>query len=264
MKQGNLTDVRYIKHLLRRAGIAPKRSAGQNFLICEEVVEATTAALDKETTRVTELGAGVGTLTGALAESGFAVRAIEREAALAKILREQLPKKLRGRVEIITKDLRDVDWTKPEPYQLVGNIPYNLSGFIIRRITELSPAPQQVVLLVQKEVSERICAQPPQMSLMSLAVQLWGKAQIILHVPATCFWPQPQVNSSLVLLTPEVTIAQVERETILDLARSCFQAKRKQLSGVLRRKYNLDVPLQARPQELSLQEWQALAKRVYL
>lgn len=257
MKQGNLTDERYLKHLLSRAGVTPSRRAGQNFLICPEVVEATLAILDKNG-QVTELGAGVGTLTGALAEADFQVRAIERDSALANILGEQLPKKLRERVEIIQDDLRQVDW----PGTIVGNIPYNLSGLIIRRITQLSPAPAQVILLVQREVAERLTAQPPNMNLMGLAVQLWGQAQIILEVPASCFWPEPEVDSNLVLMTPQEESIP-DREKVLAVAKICFQAKRKQLSGTLKRALGVNIPLTARPQELSVEEWQELVKRVY-
>lgn len=258
MKQGNLTDERYVKSLLSRAGIAPARSSGQNFLICPEVVEATLSVLDHNIENITELGAGVGTLTGALAEAGYHVRAIERDKVLANILFEQLPKKLRERVEILNKDLREVEW----PGTIVGNIPYNLSGLIIRRITQLTPEPEQVILLVQKEVGQRMTASPPNMNLLGLAVQLWGEVKIILEVPASCFWPEPKVDSSLVLLVPRTEPVE-DREKILQVAKTCFQAKRKQLSGTLKRAYGLGIDLKRRPQELSVQEWQELAKRVY-
>ncbi|MEK7557414.1 MAG: rRNA adenine dimethyltransferase family protein, partial [Patescibacteria group bacterium] len=234
---GKLTDTRTLQFLLQKAGVKPQRSAGQNFLICDEVVEATLASLRGGFGRqaapnyVTELGAGVGTLTQALAAQGFYVRAIERDESLVNILQEQLPKKLRERVEIVNKDLRDVDWAQPshkasagdKAYSLVGNIPYNLSGFIIRKITQLEPAPEAVVLLVQQEVAERMTAAPPAMNLLGLAVQLWGRADRLLSVPRSCFWPEPEVDSSLVVLTPhkEQGLMQAEREKILGVAKKC-------------------------------------------
>lgn len=276
MIQPSLTDERYLKQLLGRAGVHPARCAGQNFLISEEVIEATLLALQDGPERVTELGAGIGTLTLPLAAAGFAVRAIERDKALAQVLHQQLPKKFQERVEIISQDLRETDWSWEKSYQLVGNIPYNLSGLIIRRITQLAPTPERVALLVQAEVGERLCAQPGEMSLLSLAVQLWGSAEKLLSVPPSCFWPQPQVTSQLVFLQPHTSgLSLPERENILKIAKPFFQAKRKQMGGGLRHRYDvteagaaawlaaIGATVQARPQELSPTQWQMLAKEIY-
>lgn len=271
---GQLTDQRYLENVLARAGVSPRREAGQNFLVSDEVVEATLEALSAAPKQITELGAGVGTLTMALAAQGFSVRAIERDKTLAGILEKQLPKKLRERVEIVIDDLRNVDWAWPRAYHLVGNIPYNLSGLIMRRITQLAPPPESVVLLVQREVAARMAAQPPDMNRLGLAVQLWGTPTLLLRVPASCFWPPPEVESSLIFLEPFRDAAQTlaEREAVLKLAKVAFQAKRKQLGGVLKRAYKISsqemeqwlggagVPAKGRPQELSVEAWQRLAE----
>lgn len=282
----NLTDAASVASLLSAAGITPTRSAGQNFLVCEEVVEATLASLrggygrQASQNHVTELGAGIGTLTQALAAAGFYVKAIERDEALAAILEKQLPKKLRERVEIVRDDLRNVDWSfdsaQDKAYQLVGNIPYNLSGWIIRRITQLDPAPERVILLVQREVAERLTAVPPNMNMLGLSVQLWGEATALLPVPVSCFWPQPKVDSNLVMLVPDADASAGgrAREDVLAAAKICFQAKRKQLGGVLKRAYGaskedvegwltgVGASPQTRPQELSAAQWQQLAGEI--
>ncbi len=272
----NLTDISYLKALLAKAGIAPRHSAGQHFLVCAEVVEATLLALDGST-RVTELGAGVGTLTGVLLEAGYKVRAIERDAALGNLIKEGIPRRMTGRLELVIDDLRTAAWGGDDNYQLVGNIPYNLSGFIIRRLTQLNPAPERAVLLVQREVGERLTAPVGNLSLIGLAVQLWGKAETLLNVPASCFWPEPKVDSQLILLIPagRTSVKVKEREAALALAKQFFQVKRKQVGGRMRQLFGLEAGAAAarlrqvgieptqRPQEIPASAWLALSRVVY-
>jgi len=277
---GNLTDINYLKSRLKRAGITPQRSAGQNFLICPEAVEATVIAMTDGPKKITELGAGVGTLTVALLAAGFAVKAIEREQQLAKVITKEVPSPGRANLKLEIGDLRKIDWRWSEDgsieqrFQLVGNIPYNLSGLIIRRLVQLEPQPERVVLMVQREVGERIVAQPPKMGLLGLAVSLWGKGDIIVRVPADCFWPKPKVESCLIMLTPhrESRVKTEEREKVMAIAKPFFMAKRKQMAGVLKQNYKLMTREEAemmlkkaningtqRPQEVTVEQWRALA-----
>ena len=277
---GNLTDIHYLKSRLKQAGVKPQRTAGQNFLICTEVVEATVIALKGGPRRVTELGAGMGTLTIALLAAGFEVKAIERDQILAKIISKETPKTKQGSLDLQIGDLRKIDWgwgedgSDKQLFQVVGNIPYNLSGLIIRRLVQLEPKPERAVLMVQREVGERMVAQPPQAGLLSLAISLWGDAEIAISVPADCFWPKPKVESCVVILAPrekdEISIE--EREKVMALAKPFFTSKRKQMAGVLKQNYRLDSREEAaavlakanirdiqRPQELSVAQWRALA-----
>jgi 16S rRNA (adenine1518-N6/adenine1519-N6)-dimethyltransferase len=258
----------YIKKMTRKVGGA-RRQSGQNFLICKNVVETIVTTLRDEP--ITELGAGLGAVTEALLKHGCRVRAIEQDKDLIQILRSDWDE-LGEKLEIIENDLRQVEWQWNEPYQVVGNIPYNLSGLIMRKIMQLEPAPEQVILVVQKEVAERLTAQPPQMNLLGLATQLWGKAEYIKTIPADCFWPKPKVESAIVKLTPRQSakIPLKTREAVLALARPFFQQKRKQLGGVLSRTYNLNqqeaekylakagITSKQRPQELTLLQWMKL------
>lgn len=266
-----LSDIQVLRSWLDRHHILPQHSSGQNFLISPEVVGATIIVAKAGPRYVTELGAGAGTVTQALAGEGFTVRAIERDSTLAKILPAALPLKLRASVSVVAADLRQTPWFWDTGYQVIGNIPYNLSGLILRRITQLDPAPAQVILLLQKEVGEQLTAAPPNMRLVSVAVQLWGQAHKLLDVPRHCFWPAPQVDSQLLLLIPHPDpLLGKEREDILKLAKTFFQQRRKQIGGVLRRARPLtepqltellataDVLPTSRPQELTVTQWQRL------
>jgi 16S rRNA (adenine1518-N6/adenine1519-N6)-dimethyltransferase len=268
----SLTNIDRLKQILNKVNTAPKHSAGQNFLICDEPIEAVITTIEKGPKKITELGAGIGTLTQSLLATGFTVRAIERDKNLTSALGKVIPTKLKKNLELINADLKATLWHWSAPYQLVGNIPYNLSGLIIRRLTQLTPAPTQAVIMVQKEVGHRLTATPPHMHLISLAIQLWGTADLLLNVPRTCFWPQPKVDSQLVLLTPNPDASQTleEREGIMTLAKQLFQTRRKQIGGSLKKLVdykNTDtltalrqsqINATLRPQELSVEQWHAL------
>lgn len=267
-----LTDPEYLEHLLQKNAITPSHSAGQNFLICEEPIEAMLTALEGSATSMTELGAGLGPLTHALLASGYTVRAIERDEKLSRILERGLGTKYPKQLDVVTGDLRQCAWEWDTPWQLVGNIPYNLSGYIFRHLTALASPPTQAVFMVQKEVGERLMAEAGQMNLLGLAAHLWGSVHLLLNVPKTCFLPSPEVDSVVVLLVPHKSVLPLpEREHIMAIASVFFQHKRKQMSGVLKRVFNLTAEdadrilrelgsaATARPQELSVAQWIALA-----
>ena len=267
-----LTDSQYLTHLLNTHGIKPTASAGQNFLICSEPIEAIISTLTRTPSNITELGAGLGPLTQALLAHKFKVKAIEQDQQLASILLKLSSTKLKKSLELIVDDLKNTDWTWPTPYQLVGNIPYNLSGLILRRLTTLNPAPAQAILLVQQEVGERLTASPPNMNLLGLAVQAWGSTSALLNIPANCFLPAPKVNSQLILMIPHTdnAIPMKTREGIIKLAKGFFQNRRKQMLGTLVKTRQLErsqaeailknanIKPAQRPQELALKQWQQL------
>jgi len=272
----NLADRIILWEILEKESIKPKRSAGQNFLVCEEVVQAILAVLPEEPRNITELGAGLGVLTGPLLGASYNVRAIERDERVANVLQKYLPKNLRSNLDLKVADLSQEEWSWNEEYCLVGNIPYNLSGLIVRRITQLDPLPTRVVLLVQREVGQRLTAEAPNMHLNTLAVKLWGEAQLVLDVPADCFWPTPKVASQVIVMEPrKVAMIDVEqREQVLREAKRFYQQKRKQVQGVMKKALQMNsteveeilnglgIPLNARPQEVNEEQWVSLAKRI--
>lgn len=271
-----LTDLSALQHVLSKAGITPSRAMGQNYLVSPEVVQAAVAVAKEGPAAITELGSGIGTLTQGLASLGYPIRAIEKDREAAAILPTVLSPKQREYVEIIEGDLKDITWEWNEPYQVFGNIPYNISGLIIRRLVQLDPAPTQAVLLVQKEVGQRMYAKVPDMSLLSLAVQLWGTATRLLSLPPNCFWPQPKVHSELILFTPHTPekLSVTEREQIMSLARGSFQQKRKQVQKTLSETTlksaedikallsDLHISPTVRPQELSAEQWMEISRRM--
>ena len=270
--QRRLTDEHTLKQLLKKEHINPSDALGQNFLVCDEPVDAIVSVLDDQTEHVTELGPGVGALTQALLSNNYAVRAIEKDKQLARLLPGGVSPQLRQKLTLVTGDLRSESWDETDDWQLVGNIPYNLSGYIVRRITELENVPTQAVLMVQREVGENITAQSPNMTLQSLMIQLWGEAHYLLSIPADCYWPKPKVQSALVLLTPSETLKPLdEREQVVATAKRFFSHRRKQLGSIMKNQLKLPTERIAelltavgaeqtqRPQELTRQQWEQLS-----
>lgn len=231
--------------------IRPKKELSQNWLKCPKVVEKVLQSAVLGPKNVTELGPGTGALTKPLLDGNFSVRAIEKDPEAA----EQLEGTSKG-LELILGDLKEEDWSWQADWQLIGNIPYALSGLIIRKLTQIEQHPEQALLIVQKEVGQRLTSQAPDMSLITLAVQLWGEASKLMEINRSCFQPQPKVDSQLIKLTPaKETISN--REEIMAFAKPIFQQKRKQIGGSLKRLYGLAHPdfTTQRPQELTKEEW---------
>ncbi len=266
-----LTQISVIQDLLKAHQHIPKRTSGQNFLVCESPITKTVEEITQGSPTVTELGAGIGTLTQALLAANVRVRAIERDPILASILQNELASQ--DNLDLVLGDIRDTEWSwRKKPYQLVGNIPYNLSGFILRRLTETPNPPEQAIFMVQQEVGQRLTATPPDMSLLSVVVQLWGSARRLQRVSARCFWPQPKVDSELIAIKSHALYSRAEQINIVNLAKPIFQSKRKQIAGTLSRKFNLSrdqvrkllniagIRPTQRPQELSLYLWHKLVQ----
>lgn len=275
-----LTNPDVLKSVLTSNKIQASKSLGQNFLICEEVIDAVLLGLANAPKNITELGPGLGTLTQGLITHGYRVRGIEKDDEFVKILPTMIAPKLREHLTVIHGDLQDIPWdwglpasTASDGYAIVGNIPYNLSGLIIRRLTKLQAVPYVSIFLMQKEVADRIVMQDGSMSLLSLSVGLWGSAQLLLRVPPSCFIPQPSVHSAVVLFTPSVDAPPLEkREAIIAKAKPFFQAKRKQLGTVLKKNYaktpediaalekTSGISVERRPETLSTKEWVQLSE----
>lgn len=270
-----LTDIDTLQRILAKEKAAPLRQLGQNFLVCDEPIEATLAALNPAIPNITELGAGVGPLTQGLLANNYTVRAIEQDARLALALTKNLPKNLQANLQLIIGDLRQHTWEHQGPWQLVGNIPYNLSGLILRRLTQLTTAPAATILMVQREVALNLTAQVPQLGLLALSIQLWGEAHLLLNIPASCYFPEPKVSSSLVILIPhQGAPSRTIREQVLAVAKHFFRHRRKQIGGVMRNQLKLtDQAINGllthigataiqRPQELTIDQWISLTSEM--
>ena len=178
----------------------PKKSLGQHWLNDEVTLNeiAATAEVGPDDI-VLEIGPGLGSLTKILVGQARRVVAVELDEKLAKDLADRLPV---SNLEIVSADILKFDLTSlPPDYKVVANIPYYLTSNLIRTLSESSNPPLVMVLLVQKEVAERIAAGPGQMSLLSVSVQLYYEPRLGLKVRAELFDPPPKVDSQVVLLT---------------------------------------------------------------
>jgi 16S rRNA (adenine1518-N6/adenine1519-N6)-dimethyltransferase len=260
--------------LLREHGIKPKKSLGQNFLIesagLEKVVKA--APLSPET-NVLEIGAGLGSLTWLLAQEAARVTAVEIDKTFIPILSELF--KDNPKVRIVHGDILKLDPRMLMPctqYVVVANIPYYISSAIMRHLLEAEHKPKAMVLTVQKEVAQRICAPAGKLSLLALSVQVFGKPKISGFIPANSFYPAPEVDSAVlqVELYPHPLIPLESLDLFFKLAHAGFGQKRKTLRNSL--SAGLEWPsikseallkqagiaAQRRAESLSLEEWQAL------
>ena len=267
-------DGRQLADLLRRHRITLQHRLGQNFLVDPElrdaIANASGAAGDDQ---VLEVGAGVGTLTVALAARARRVVAVEFDRNLIPALREVVAG--HDNVEVVQADILRFDFAAAFPgggEMVAGNIPYNLTGALIPKLLDLPPRPRRASLVVQKEVAERWTATTAS-SLATIGVQVFAEARILMTIPAAAFSPAPRVDSALVVLEvrerPAVEVDDVPG--FLRFVEAVFQFRRKQLGGTLARAArvsseeaahllsDLGIDPSRRPQTLSLPEWE----RVY-
>jgi len=223
--------------LLRAYGLQPKKSLGQNFLIdpsgLDKVMQA--AGLSPEDT-VLEIGAGLGSLTVLLAQTVRRVIAVEIDRGLIAPLTEAVSEY--DNVQIVEGDILKIppeELSLGEAYLVVANIPYYISSAIIRRLLETQNRPARIVLTVQQEVAERICAKDGKFSLLALSVQVFGVPRIQARIAAGCFYPAPDVDSAVLSITlyPQPLIATEELDAFFRLARAGFSQKRKTLRNTL-------------------------------
>jgi len=259
--------------LLRRHRITLQHRLGQNFLIDPVLRDAIAdAAVTDGVDEILEVGAGVGTLTIALATRARRVVAVEFDRALIPAVREVVAG--HDEVEVVQADILRYDVARafPEGGEVAaGNIPYNLTGALIRKLLDRAPRPRRLSLVVQKEVGERWAA-TTSASLGTVAVQLFAEPRVVMTVPASSFTPAPKVDSALVILEvrdkPAVDVADTDR--FLRFVEDVFQFRRKQVGGTLARiggisgaesaarLSELGIDAARRPQTLTLPEWEAL------
>jgi 16S rRNA (adenine1518-N6/adenine1519-N6)-dimethyltransferase len=263
-----------IQQLLRHYGLYPDKSLGQNFLIDEAVLEQVVRAAEiNPQDDVLEIGAGLGSLTRHLAAAALSVVAVELDARLIPVLQQVVSPY--ANVQIVQGDILALDVGKligPSPYLVVANIPYYITSNLIRHLLEASITPQRLVLTLQQEVAQRICAQPGDMSLLALSVQVYGHPEIVTNVPAGAFYPPPKVDSSVIRLdlysTPLIPVTELD--VFFQLIKAGFSQKRKTMRNALAGGLHLDpsaietlllntgIDPKRRAETLSLAEWHQL------
>jgi len=225
-------------------GWRPSRRLGQNFLIDERVlrkiIEA--AELSKNDT-VLEIGPGIGNLTLELAKKVKKVIATEKDLNLVRILNTELRTKNIKNVKVINKDILKLEPKtsnlKPN-YKVVANIPYYLTSPLIRKFLETENPPKEMVLMVQKEVAKRICANPPNMSLLAISVQFYAKPEIIYFVSKESFWPSPKVDSAIIKISKIKNQKLKISDLFFKIVKAGFSQPRKQLINNLAKGLNFD------------------------
>lgn len=226
-----------IPGLLNQCGIKPKKGLGQNFLVDESyLAKVVYAANILPGDWVLEIGAGIGNLTVLLAQKAYRVIAVETDQNLIPILQSSVSSL--GNVLIIHSDILQMNLSKviqSPTYQVVGNIPYNITSSVIRYLLESSPKPAYITLTVQLEVAQRICAEPGKLSLLALSIQVYGKPHLVSEIPAGAFYPKPKVDSATVRIM--LYSSPIVPENMLDiffrLVKAGFSQKRKTLRNSL-------------------------------
>ena len=272
-------DPRYVRRTLRDAGLRARHGLGQNFLADVDVLEGILREADPVPgDRVLEIGPGLGFLTGGLLAAGAAVTAVELDRGMAAFLRDTFATEVEeARLRLIEGDALDQDLVGlvPPPYDVVANLPYHITSPVLHRLLGRAPRADRLVLMLQREVAERVSAAPGAMSYLSVFVQYHAKARIAFRVPREAFEPAPKVESAVLVLEPYPADDRLDAATedhLWRVVQAGFRERRKMLHNVLTRQLpiepdRVDAALEAvgiardrRPQTVAVGEWIALAE----
>ncbi len=256
-----------------------KKSLGQNFLKSESALrEIINAGQISPNDFVLEIGPGRGALTEKILETRATVLAVEKDHSLLPVLKEKFADYVQsGKLQIIEEDILEFKTdVLPEKYKLIANIPYYITGAIIRNFLETNRQPETMVLLVQKEVAERIVARDGKESILSIAVKAYCEPKFIKTVLAGSFVPAPKVDSAIVLFE-NISKKNFDGENLnetkfFEIVREGFSHKRKILKKnlqVIAARYGQDINAifvktgiepKARPEDLKLKDWFEILK----
>jgi 16S rRNA (adenine1518-N6/adenine1519-N6)-dimethyltransferase len=260
-----------IKELLNKYRTRPSKRLGQNFLVNEGIIKkiVDASSLNKENA-ILEIGPGLGVLTKELAQKVGKVIAIEKDAKLCEALKETL--KEFENIEIINKDI--LSYQLPINnlrYKVVANLPFNIASAIIKKFLESENPPKEMILMVQKEVAQRICQKPPKMSLLAVSIQFYAKVEILFYVSKGSFYPPPKIDAAVIKITPlENKISLFKPDLFFKIVRTGFSHPRKQLASNLAKELNIDkneannwldkseVNPKRRAETLTIEEWKKL------
>jgi 16S rRNA (adenine1518-N6/adenine1519-N6)-dimethyltransferase len=264
---------REVRELLARHQIKPSRARGQNFVVDPNTVRrvARLAGVGPGD-RVVEVGAGLGSLTLALAETGASVLAVEVDTRLLPVLHEVVAD--RSAVTVLEADAMTMDWSAllgAGPWVLVANLPYNIGTPLVADLLDGVPAISRMLVMVQREVGERLVAAPGSgaYGALSVKVSYWATGRLVGRVPPTVFYPAPAVDSVLVALERRATPAvgpDVDPSWLFELVGAGFGHRRKMLRRALEGLVTADdfaeagIRPEARAEELDVEAWGRLAR----
>ena len=251
----------------------PKKSLGQHWLkdpeILADIAEAAELTGDDV---VLEIGPGLGTLTSRLLARANSVTAVEFDTDLARKLPGQFPGK---KLAVVNQDILQFDLNQlPKNYKVVANVPYYITSKIVEKLMTAENKPSIAVLLVQKEVAERIAAEAGNMSILSVSVQIFAEAELDIEVPRQFFTPPPKVDSQVVILRTRNNplITPEDQRDFFRIVKAGFSAKRKKLRSSLSGGLGIDksvaeellknagISPDARAEDLAIEDWKRLLK----
>ncbi len=253
-----------------------KKSLGQNFLVNPGVVANIISAAELTSNdTVLEVGPGSGVLTSELGAAAGSVIAVEKDHRAIELLRTELPSTIR----IVEADVLAFDPAAhgllAGEYKIVANLPYYITSHFLRMMLEEWPRPALAILMVQKEVAQRMMAKPPAMNMLALSIQYYADVTKVMDVGRGSFRPMPTVDSAVVKITPrEVQLTPEKTQQLFRIARQCFAGKRKQLAKTLpaaigKNKEDtrafleqIHIDPMARPETLSIPDWINLVKEL--
>ncbi len=265
-----------VQRLLAEHGLRPSRALGQNFVVDPNTVRRVVRLAGVGPgDRVVEIGAGLGSLTLALAEAGARVLAIERDRHLVPVLRRVVAG-AGDAVTVVEADALGCDWGAllggaDEPWALVANLPYNVATPVVLDVLERVPQVRTMLVMVQQEVGERMVAGAGESAngAVSVRIAYFARASLVGRVPPTVFWPRPKVDSALVRIErhsrPPVETSSVTYDRLKEVVRAGFAQRRKMLrrslSGVVEPAAFVaaGVDPHARAQDLTIEQWGSLA-----
>ncbi|MEK7644545.1 MAG: 16S rRNA (adenine(1518)-N(6)/adenine(1519)-N(6))-dimethyltransferase RsmA [Patescibacteria group bacterium] len=271
----NLYKQAHIRALCAEYGFTPQKSFGQNYLITEKPIEKIIAAgeLEPDDT-VVEIGPGFGALTLAVAPLVEKVIAFEIEQALrpywAGLAAEY------SNVEVVWGDalekIFNFQFSISKQYKVVANLPYSITSSVLRTLLELKNKPERIVVMVQEEVADRICARAGGMSLLAVSVQYYGRPKFVFKVTKGCFWPSPKIDSAVLAITDIKIPVGSDPVFFFKMARAAFAYKRKQMWKNIANELKIEPGFvkqailavvgneKARAEDLGIVEWLKLEK----
>lgn len=278
----------WTRQLLASYGLNPKKHLGQNFLIDRNVLaKIIEAAGISARDLVVEIGTGLGALTLELAASGAQVVTIEVDKTLNDIHREvfaAFPNITKIEADVLKTDIEDLALSRGnnrETYKVCANLPYYITTPVIFKLLESCPSLSTAILMVQREVAQRILAPPggKEYGLLTVMANYYARWEMVSRVPATCFWPKPEVESALIRMTPltfEQRVAVGNVDNFKKLVKIAFNQRRKMLANTLATGFDLDkeevkqrlreagIDEKARPEQLSLEQFGCLARHFFI
>jgi 16S rRNA (adenine1518-N6/adenine1519-N6)-dimethyltransferase len=257
--------------------IRAKKSLGQNFLISPRIVDFIVMAGElRAGDLVIEIGPGKGVLTEKLLASGARVKAIEKDYRLIPILSEKFAAEIKsGKLELVHADILEMsvsDLNIYESYKVIANIPYYITGALIRNFLSIETKPELMVLMVQKEVATRVIARDGKESILSLSVKAFAKPELVVNVSRGNFFPIPNVDSAVIKLTDiqNPFKNKTTEERFFQIVKAGFAQKRKKLSSnlstamtkeeIVKKFRTLGIDDNARAEDIALEMWIELSR----